>query len=79
MIGLILGDTDFPNEILKKVKKKNLKYLIIDFSVTKKFCNRINSYNISIGQFGKIIRTLKKINVKKFYLQVKLKNRNYLS
>jgi UDP-2,3-diacylglucosamine hydrolase len=60
MIGLILGDTDFPNEILKKVKKKNLKYLIIDFSVTKKFCNRINSYNISIGQFGKIIRTLKK-------------------
>jgi len=36
MIGLIFGDTDFPKEILKKIKKKNLKYLIIDLSKSKK-------------------------------------------
>jgi len=37
MIGLIFGDTSFPIEILKKVKKKKLKYLIIDLSRSKKF------------------------------------------
>jgi len=37
MIGLIFGDTDFPKEILKKIKKENLKYLIIDLSKSKKF------------------------------------------
>ena len=30
MIGLIFGDTDFPKEILKTVKKRKIKYLIID-------------------------------------------------
>ena len=30
MIGLIFGDTDFPNQILKTIKKKKIKYLIID-------------------------------------------------
>ena len=25
MIGLIFGDTDFPKEILKKIKKKKIK------------------------------------------------------
>ena len=34
MIGLIFGETDFPKEILKKLKKKDIKYLIID--LTKK-------------------------------------------
>ena len=37
MIGLIFGDTDFPKEILKTVKKKNIDYLIIDLSKSKKF------------------------------------------
>jgi len=32
MIGLIFGDTDFPKEILKKIKKKKNKYIIIDLS-----------------------------------------------
>jgi DUF1009 family protein len=36
MIGLIFGDTDFPNEILKTVKKKGIDYLIIDLSKKKK-------------------------------------------
>ena len=59
MIGLIFGDTDLPDEILKSIKKKNIKHIIIDFTKTKKFKNMINSYSISIGQFGKIIKTLK--------------------
>ena len=65
MIGLIFGDKDFPIEILKNIKKKKLKYLIIDLSKKKKFKNEYNSYSISIGQFGKIIKTLKENKCKK--------------
>ena len=35
MIGLIFGETGFPTEILKKIKKKNIKYLIIDLTKGK--------------------------------------------
>jgi DUF1009 family protein len=59
MIGLIFGETNFPIEILKKVKKKKLKYLIIDLSKSKKFKKDKNFYNLSIGQFGKIINLIK--------------------
>ncbi len=65
MIGLIFGDTNFPIEILKKIKKKRLDYLIIDLSKSKKFKKDRNSHSISIGQFGKIIRILKENNCKK--------------
>ena len=59
MIGLIFGGNNFPLEILKKIKKKKLKYLIIDLSKSKKFKKDKNSYNVSIGQFGKIIDILR--------------------
>jgi len=65
MIGLIFGDTSFPIEILKKVKKKKLKYLIIDLSKSKKFKKDKKSHSVSIGQFGKIINILKQNNCKK--------------
>ena len=35
MIGLIFGETNFPKEILKKVKKTKKKYLIIDLTKKK--------------------------------------------
>ena len=35
MIGLIFGETNFPIEVLKKIKKKKFKYLIIDLSRKK--------------------------------------------
>ncbi len=35
MLGLIFGETNFPLEILKKVKKKHIKYLIIDLTKKK--------------------------------------------
>jgi DUF1009 family protein len=60
MIGLIFGDTDFPNEILKTIKKKKINYLIIDLSKKKKFKKDKKSYSVSIGQFGKIIRNFKR-------------------
>ena len=37
MIGLIFGDTDFPKQILKKIKRKKAEYLIIDLSKKKFF------------------------------------------
>ena len=65
MIGLFFGDSDFPKIILKKIKKKKLKYLIIDLSKSKRFKNDKNSYNVSIGQFGKITNILKRNKCKK--------------
>ena len=77
MIGLIFGDTSFPIEILKKVKKKKLKYLIIDLSRSKKFKKNKKSYNVSIGQFGKIINILKLNNCKKVLFAGKVLNPNF--
>ena len=59
MIGLILGDTDFSEIVLKKIKSLNKKYFIIDFSKNHKFKNDRNSIKISIGKFGKIISLIK--------------------
>ena len=37
MIGLFLGDTDFSEIVLRKLKKLKKKYFIIDFSKNNKF------------------------------------------
>ena len=55
MIGLIFGETSFPKEILKKVKKKKKKFLIIDLTKNGIFKREKNCFTVSIGQFGKII------------------------
>ena len=39
MIGLFLGDTDFSETVIKKIKRLNKKYFIIDFSKNNKFKN----------------------------------------
>ena len=65
MIGLFLGDTDFSEAVLKKIKKLNKKYFIIDLSKNNKFKKDKNSYRISIGKFGKIIRLIKEKKSKK--------------
>ena len=78
MIGLIFGDTDFPKEILKTVKKRKIKYLIIDLSKSKKFKHDRKSYSVSIGQFGKIINILKENNCKKVLFAGKV-NKPYFS
>ena len=65
MIGLFLGDGDFSEIVLKKIRKLNKKYFIIDFSKNNKFKKDINSHKISIGKFGKIISLIKKKKSKK--------------
>jgi len=65
MIGLFLGDTDFSEVVLKKIKKLNKKFFIIDFSKNNKFKKGNNSHRISIGKFGKIINLIKEKKSKK--------------
>ena len=77
MIGLIFGDTDFPKEILKTVKKRKVEYLIIDLSKSKKFKQERKSYSVSIGQFGKIINILKENNCKKVLFAGKVNKPNF--
>jgi len=72
MIGLIFGETDFPKQILKKVKSKK-EYLIIDLTKNKTFKKDRNSYSVSLGQFGKIIRILKENKCTKVLFAGKVK------
>ena len=76
MIGLIFGETHFPNQILKKIKKKNLKYLIIDLTKGK-FKKDKHSFNVSIGQFGRIIKIIKEKKCKKVLFAGKVKKPNF--
>jgi len=76
MIGLIFGETDFPKQILKKIKKKK-KYIIIDLTKNRYFKKDKNSYGVSIGQFGKIIHILKENNCKKVLFAGKVNKPNF--
>ena len=77
MIGLIFGDTDFPKEILKTIKKNKIKYLIIDLSKSNKFKKDKKSFAVSIGQFGKIINILRENNCKKVLFAGKVNKPNF--
>ena len=77
MIGLIFGETSFPKEILKKVKKKRKKYLIIDLTKNKSFKKDKNSYAVSLGQFGKIINILRKNYCNKVLFAGSVKKPNF--
>ncbi len=65
MIGLFLGEKKLPLEILKSLKKKKIKYFIIDLSKYNKFKKDKNSYFINIGKFGKILDLIKSKKCKK--------------
>ncbi len=77
MIALIFGETNFPNEILRKIKKRKLKYLIIDLTKGKKFKKDKYFYSVSIGQFGKIIKILKENRCKKVLFAGKIIKPNF--
>jgi len=77
MIGLIFGETHFPFEILKKIKKKNLKYLIIDLTKGRKFKKNKHSHNVSLGQFGRIIKILKYNKCNKVLLAGQVQKPNF--
>ncbi len=65
MIGLFLGENKLPIEILKKLKKKKVKYFIIDLTKNNKFKKDKNSFFISIGKFGKILELIQYKKCKK--------------
>ena len=65
MIGLFLGGTDFPSLILKKLKKNRKKYFIIDLTKKNLFKKYKNSYFISIGKFGEILKLIHEKKCKK--------------
>ena len=77
MIGLIFGETSFPKEILKKIKKKKKKYLVIDLTKKRIFKREKNCFTVSIGQFGKIINILKENNCKKVIFAGSVKKPNF--
>ncbi len=79
MLTLILGDTDFPNIVLSKLKKNKKKFIIIDFSKHNKFKKEKNSYRISIGQFGKIISLIKKKKSSRVLFAGKIAKPNFSS
>ena len=77
MIGLIFGDTNFPKEILKNIKKKKVKYLIIDLTSKKIFKKEKFSFSVSIGQFGKVIKILKDKKCKKILFAGRVNKPNF--
>ena len=79
MICLILGDTDFPNKIWNKIKKKKIKYFIIDLSKKNIFKKNKNCYRISIGQFGKMIELMKRQQSNKVLFAGKIIKPKFLS
>ncbi len=79
MIGLFLGDTDFSEIVFKKIKKIKKKYFIIDFSKNNKFKKDKNSYRISIGKFGEIIKLINKKKAKKVLFAGKISKPKFSS
>jgi len=77
MIGLIFGETNLPIEIVRKIKKKKIKYIIIDLTKSKKFKKDRKSFSASIGQFGKIINILKKNKCNKVLFAGKVAKPNF--
>ena len=65
MIGLILGETQLGDLIIKKLKLLKKKFVIIDISKKKIFNKNKNSFSLSIGQLGKAMSILKKHGCKK--------------
>jgi len=79
MIGLFFGDTDFPKQILKNIKKNKIKYLIIDLSKNNFFKKDPHSISISIGQLGKIFDSLKVNKCKKVLFAGKINKPKFSS
>jgi len=77
MIGLIFGETNFPIQILKRIKRRHLKYLIVDLTKRGKFKKDRYSHTVSIGQLGKIIKIFKENKCRKVLFAGKVKKPNF--
>ena len=65
MIGLFLGEKKLPLKIIKSLKKKKIKYFVIDLSKNNKFKKYKDSFFINIGKFGEILELIKSKKCKK--------------
>ena len=65
MIGLFLGEQKLPIKILHKLKKKKIKYFIVDLTKNNRFKKDKNSFFINVGKFGKILELIKSKKCKK--------------
>ena len=77
MIGLILGETQFGNLIIKKLNSLEINFIIIDISKKRIFKKNKNSFSLSIGQLGKSISILKKYKCKKIIFAGKVSVPNF--
>ena len=79
MLGLFFGDTDFPKQILKKIKENKIKYFIIDLSKNNVFKKDPYSISVGIGQLGKIFEELKQNKCKKVLFAGKINKPEFSS
>ena len=79
MIGLVLGNTQLGSLIVKRLKKLEIKFTIIDISKQKLFSKYKNSYPLSIGQLGKAISILKKKKCEKVIFAGQVTRPNFLT
>ena len=77
MITLILGDSKFPNLIIKKLKKKKKNFFIIDLSKNNIFKKEKNSFRVGIGKFGSILKLIKKHRSNKVLFAGKIHKPNF--
>ena len=77
MIGLVLGETQLGNIIIKKLILLKKKFIIIDISKKKIFRKNKNSFPLSIGQLGKAILILKKYKCKNVIFAEKVTTPNF--
>jgi len=77
MIGLVLGETQLGNLIIKKLRSIEKNFIIIDISKKKIFKNNKNYFPLSIGQLGKAILILKKNNCKRMIFAGKVCKPNF--
>ena len=77
MIGLIFGETNFPIQILKRIKRRHLKYLIVDLTKRRKFKKDRYSHTVSIGQLGKIVKIFKENKCRKVLFAGKVKKPDF--
>ena len=77
MIGLVLGETQIGNLIIKKLLYLKKKHIIVDISKKKIFKKNKNYFSLSIGQLGKAISILKKYNCKKIIFAGRVSRPNF--
>ena len=77
MIGLVLGETQLGNLIIKKLKLLKKKFVIIDISKKKIFKKNKSFFPLSIGQLGKALTILKKHGCKKIIFAGKVTAPNF--